>query len=69
MANIKIDKDEDSISRSQLEERLRGEGWGKSMSDAQLEKVKYLERKLKRETGLDKGKLHDDFIKAVSDGL
>jgi predicted GNAT family acetyltransferase len=69
MANIHIEKDEDRISRSELEERLRGEGWGRSMTDAQLDKCKYLERKLKEEVGLDRGKLHDDFLRKVGDGL
>ena len=67
MANIIIPKDQKEISRSQLEERLRGEGWGRSMDDAKLDKCKFLERKLKEETGLT-GKLTDEFINKAGNG-
>lgn len=40
-------------TRSQHEENLRKE-WGKTMSDEQLDKLKYLERKKKEKDGSDK---------------
>lgn len=63
MANIKIGwKGDESLNRSQLEEKLRGEGWGSSMTDAQLDKCKHLERRMKEKHGIT-GKLHDEFLK------
>jgi len=40
-------------TRSQQEETLRKE-WGPTMSDEQLDKLKYIERGLKGSTGSDK---------------
>jgi len=40
-------------TRSQQEENLRKE-WGFTMTDEQLDKCKYAERKLKEKTGQDK---------------
>jgi hypothetical protein len=42
-----------SIGRSDQEKRLRADGWGATMTDAQLDKMEYIERRLKKE-GVDK---------------
>jgi hypothetical protein len=52
MANIIIRGKTDNYgrTRSEHERNLRKE-WGKTMSDEQLDKCKYLERKVKNSTG------------------
>ena len=59
MANIIIKGRSDSLgkTRSEHEENLRKE-WGSTMTDSQLDKLKYMERKIKAETGQTK-----NFIK------
>jgi len=37
--------------RSEQERELRGEGWGATMTDEQLDKAKHLERKAEEQTG------------------
>ena len=46
-------------TRSQHEENLRKE-WGRTMTDEQLDKLKFLERKVKEKTGQTK-----NFITAI----
>jgi len=46
-------------TRSEQEQNLRKE-WGSTITDAQLDKLKFLERKAKERTGTTK-----NFIKAV----
>jgi hypothetical protein len=54
MANIIIQKpDSFGKTRSEHEENMRKE-WGETMTDSQLDKLKYLERKIKERTGSDK---------------
>jgi len=54
MANIIINKpDSFGRTRSEQEENMREE-WGGTMSDEQLDKLKYLERKIKEKTGQSK---------------
>ena len=59
MAHIIIRDKSDSLgkTRSAHEENLRKE-WGGTMTDEQLDKCKYLERRIKEETGSDR-----NFIK------
>jgi hypothetical protein len=54
MANIRIPRG-DSLgkNRSEHEENLRKE-WGSTMTDSQLDKLKYLEKKIKEKTGQSK---------------
>lgn len=55
MANIII-KGKTSIgtTRSEQERKLREAGWGGTMTDEQLDKCKYLEKKIKKATGAKK---------------
>jgi hypothetical protein len=53
MANIIIkDKTSFGKTRSEQEENMRKE-WGSTMTDEQLDKLKYLERKNREATGSD----------------
>jgi hypothetical protein len=56
MANIiiKDKKGRFGKTRSEQEGNLRKEGWGGTMTDEQLDKCKYLERKIKEVTGAKK---------------
>lgn len=54
MANIIIPShDKFGKTRSEHEENMRKE-WGHTMTDEQLDKLKYLERKKKDKLGIDK---------------
>jgi len=54
LANIIIPKpDRLGKTRSEHEENLRKE-WGKTMTDEQLDKLKYVERKVREKTGREK---------------
>ena len=54
MANIIIRKpDNYGKTRSEHEENLRKE-WGHTMTDEQLDKLKYMERKIREKTGQSK---------------
>ena len=54
MANIIIaTPDKFGKTRSEHEENMRKEGY-RTMTDAQLDKLKYLERKIKEKTGQSK---------------
>ena len=62
MANIIIkgnDHDKLGKTRSEHEENLRKE-WGSTITDEQLDKLKYIERKIKENTGQSK-----NFITAI----
>ena len=55
MANIIISRhDKFGKTRSEHEENLRKEGWGNTLTEEQLDKCKFLERKAKDKTGIDK---------------
>jgi len=55
MANIIIRKPASfGKTRSEQERNLRSEGWGHTLSDEQLDKCKFLERKTKEKLGADK---------------
>lgn len=51
-------------TRSQQEENLRKE-WGRTITDEQLDKLKYLERKLREQTGQTKNFITGDKIDEV----
>jgi len=42
------------VRRSDKEEQLNKEGWGASLTDEQIDKCKFLERKLANEYGQEK---------------
>jgi len=66
MANIIIRKpDTFGKTRSQQEENLRGDGWGRTLSEEQLDKCKYLERKLRDKHGMRKNFLRPCDIDKV----
>jgi len=55
MANIIIHKpDSFGKTRSEQEKNLRSEGWGYTLSDEQLDKCEYLERKARDKLGMKK---------------
>ena len=65
MANIIIPKcDNYGKTRSQQEENLRKE-WGRTLSDEQLDKLKFLERQHKKRTGSDKNFIQPHDIDEV----
>ena len=66
MANIIIKNKMDGLgkTRSEHEENLRKE-WGHTMTDEQLDKLKYLERKIKEETGQTKNFIRGQDIDEV----
>lgn len=67
MANIIIKRhDRYGRTRSEQEENLRKDGM-RSLSDAQLDRLKYEERKLKEATGSTKNFLGQDQINAPHD--
>lgn len=67
MANIIIPKpDSFGKTRSEHEENMRKE-WGHTMTDGQLDKLKYVERKLKERTGSDKNFIRGQDIDKVKD--
>ena len=49
------------VPRSEQEKELRSEGWGGTMTDEQLDKLKFAERKIERADG-DKA----PFVRAAS---
>lgn len=51
-------------TRSEQEENLRKE-WGSTMTDRQLDKLKYAERKAKEETGQTKGFIPTHIIDEI----
>ena len=66
MANIIIRKpDSFGKTRSEQERNLRSEGWGRTLSDEQLDKCKYLERRVKNKLGVEKVFFKPDEIDKV----
>ena len=63
MANIIIKKER--TTRTELEKELRGEGWGRSLTDEQFEKAKFLEKKLKEKHGMERRIVTDEFIRST----
>ena len=51
--------------RSQIEKKLRKEGWGSSLSDEEIEKCEYAEKVLKDELGVDKSFVRSRIIEKV----
>jgi len=65
MANIIIPSgDKLGKTRSEHEENLRKE-WGGTMTDEQLDKMKYLERKAREKTGAEKTFIHLNDVDEV----
>jgi hypothetical protein len=65
MANIIIPKcDKFGKTRSEQEENMRKE-WGHTMTDEQLDKLKYIERKIKEKTGQEKNFIRGQDIDKV----
>lgn len=65
MANIIIPKcDKFGKTRSEQEENMRKE-WGHTMTDEQLDKLKYVEKKLKEKTGQTKNFIRGQDIDKV----
>jgi len=65
MANIIIPKgDSFGKTRSEQEENMRKE-WGHTMTDEQLDKLKFMEKKIKEETGSDKNFIRGQDIDKV----
>jgi len=65
MANIIIPSgDKFGKTRSEHEENMRKE-WGRTMTDEQLDKLKYLERKMKKKTGTGKNFIRGQDIDKV----
>jgi hypothetical protein len=65
MANIIIRKPGNfGKTRSEQEKNLRKE-WGPTMTDAQLDKLKYAERKIKERSGSDKNFIRGQDIDNV----
>jgi hypothetical protein len=69
MANFIIrgkghDHDKFGKTRSEHEENMRKE-WGRTMTDEQLDKLKYIEKKIKETTGRTKGFLRGQDIDRV----
>lgn len=69
MANIIIkgtghDHDKFGKTRSEHEENMRKE-WGRTMTDEQLDKLKFLERKAKTKTGSEKNFVRGQDIDKV----
>lgn len=63
---IKGNNEHDKLgkTRSQQEENLRKE-WGRTITDEQLDKLKYLERKLREQTGQTKNFITGNKIDEV----
>jgi hypothetical protein len=67
MANIIIQRpDTFGKTRSEQEKNLRSEGM-RSLSDEQLDKVKYIEKKYKERTGSSKNFLGQEIVGGKSD--
>jgi len=52
-------------SRSEIERNLRKEGWGSSLTEAQIDKCAYLERQAKEEHGLTESSMRTKNIDKV----
>lgn len=68
MANIIIKgKSSFGKTRSEQEANLRKEGWGGGMSDEEVDKCKFLERKLKEEVGSKPARLRQHHLQVVDE--
>lgn len=66
MANIIIKgKSNFGKTRSEQAENLQKEGWGQGLTDEQVDKCKFLERKIKEATGAERTRLLQHQIDAV----
>ena len=66
LANIIIKRpDSFGKTRSEQEENLRKDGWGRTLSNEQLDKCKFLERKIKDKFGSNKNFLRPHEIDRV----
>lgn len=54
--------------RSEIEKNLRKEGWGSSLTEEQIDKCAYLERKAKKEHGLTESAMRTTNINRVRSG-
>ena len=52
-------------SRSEQEKNLRKEGWGTSLTEEQIDKCAFLERKIKEKHGLKKTHINATIIDKV----
>jgi len=52
-------------TRSEQEQNLIKEGWGKTLTEEQLDKCKFLEKKIKETLGTDKTFLRQNIIDKV----
>lgn len=68
MANIII-KGKTSMgeTRSEQEQNIRKEGWGQTLTDEQLDKLKYLEKLVREKTGAEKNFFKQHQIEKVGE--
>jgi len=62
---IKDRKDRLGKSRSEIEKNLAKEGWGTSLTEEQIDKCAFLERKAKEAHGLKKSHINATIIDKV----
>ena len=55
-------------TRSEIEKNMRKEGWGSSLTEAQIDKCAYLERKAKEKHGLTESNMRTKYIDRVKSG-
>lgn len=67
MANIIIKDRKDRLgkSRSEIEKNLAKEGWGTSLTEEQIDKSAFLERKVEEKLGLKKTHINATIIDQV----
>jgi len=54
--------------RSEIEKNLRKEGWGSSLTEEQIDKCAYLEKKAKEKYGLTESSMRTKYIDKVKTG-
>lgn len=52
--------------RSEIEQELQKEGWGASLTEEQIDKARFLERKIKETHGADKSFIRKDLVDKVN---
>ena len=52
-------------TRSEQAKNLQKEGWGQGLTDEQIDKCEFLERKIKKATGAERIRLHQHQIDEV----
>lgn len=57
--------DQKGMTRSKVEEKLRKEGWGSSLSEEQIDKCKHAERIIKEHFGADDSHVRSRIINEV----